>query len=164
MLKILKADKDAYITDRIVKGDRMMSGNVGAAGSLDLFKLYGYTSSGSVPNVELSRLLVHFDLEPLRDLVSSGRVDTTNASFNCTLKLFDVYGGQATPDHFTVAAYPLSRSFDEGLGRDVVYYADIDACNFLTSSNAQGTWYVSGCGLGGAVSGAVDYATDFGGP
>lgn len=159
MLKILKADKDAYITDRVVKGVRMMSGNVGAAGSLDLFKLYGYTTTSGSSNVELSRLLIHFDLEPLRNLVSSGRIDPRNSSFNCTLKLFDVYGGQPTPDHFTVAAYPLSRSFDEGLGRDVVYYADIDACNFLTASNAQGIWYASGCGLGGGLPGSVDYVT-----
>lgn len=159
MLKILKADKDTYITDRLVKGVRVTTSNVGAAGSLDLFKLFGLTTSASLPNTELSRLLVHFDLEPLRTLISIGRIDVTHQSFNCTLKLFDVYGGQATPDHFMVSAYPLSRSFNEGLGRDVVYYADVDNCNFLTSSDAQGTWFLSGCGFGGGLPGSVDYVT-----
>lgn len=160
MYKILRADRDTYITDRVIKGVRAMNASVGAAGSLDLFKLFGYTMSGSLPNLELSRLLVHFDLDPLRYLVSTGQVDPTNASFNCTLKLFDVYGGQPTPGRFTVVAHPLSMSFDEGLGRDVVYYADVDSCNFLTASDAHGSWFMSGCGLGGGSSGNVDYVTD----
>lgn len=159
MLKILKADKDAYVTNRVIGGLPAVSGNVGAAGSLDLFKLFGFTVTDSVENLELSRLLIHFNLDPLRDLITIGRIDPSNNSFNCTLKLFDVYGGQATPDHFTLTAHPLSRSFDEGLGRDVVYYGDIDSCNFLTASDAQGLWHVSGCGLGGGLPGNVDYVT-----
>jgi hypothetical protein len=159
MYKVLRVDKDAYITDRVIKTVRAYTSNVGDAGSLDLFKLYGITSSGSNPNVELSRLLVHFDLQPLRDLVTAGRLDPGHPSFNCTLKLFDVYGGQPTPRNFTVAVHPLSRSFDEGLGRDVVYYADHDVCNFLTGSRAQGPWLLSGCAEGGGLPGTVDYVT-----
>ncbi len=159
MYKVLRPSKDAYITDRVVKGSRRFGANVGGAGSLDLFKLYGTTSSGSVPNVELSRLLVHFDLQPLRDLVDEGKVDPNNANFNVKLKLFDVYGGQPTPANFRVNVYPLGRAFDEGLGRDVVYYSDSDVCNFLTSSWSQGQWLASGCGLGGGLPGSVDYVT-----
>lgn len=159
MYKVLRPDRDAYITDRVVKATRTTSANVGAAGSLDLFKLYGYTSSGSNPNIELSRLLIHYDLQPLRDLVSAGKIDPGNPSFNVTLKLFDVYGGQATPANFTVVAHPLSRSFTEGLGRDVVYYADRDVCNFLSGSRAQGAWLLSGCNLGGGLPGTVDFVT-----
>lgn len=159
MLKVLRPDRDAYITDRVVKKVRSYPANVGAGGSLDLFKLYGATQSGSSPNVELSRLLIHYDLQPLRDLVAAGKVDPGNPSFNCSLRLFDVYGGQPTPANFTATVFPLSRSFDEGLGRDVVYYADQDVCNFLTGSRGQGAWLLSGCGLGGGLPGDVDYVT-----
>lgn len=159
MIKVLRPNRDAYITDRVIKGIRSYTANVGAAGSLDLFKLYDVTSSGSLPNVELSRLLIHYDLQPLRDLVAAGQIDPGNPSFNVTLKLFDVYGGQPTPANFTVNVHPLSRSFDEGLGRDVVYYADNDVCNFLTGSRAQGPWLMSGCALGGGIPGSVDYIT-----
>lgn len=159
MYKLLKPDKDTYITDRVVKGTRMTSANVGGAGSLDLFKLYGFTSSGSLANVELSRLLIHYDLQPLRDLVARGKIDVNNPSFTCTLKLFDVYGGQPTPSNFTVAVHPLSRSFDEGLGRDIVYYADNDVCNFLSGSRLAGAWLLSGCAAGGGIPGTVDYIT-----
>ena len=159
MYKVLRPNKDAYITDRVIKGVRVYSSNVGSAGSLDLFKLYGVTSSGSIPNTELSRLLVHYDLQPLRDLVADGKIDTSNSSFNCKLKLFDVYGGQPSPSNFTVNVHPLSRSFDEGLGRDIVYYADHDTCNFLTGSRAQGAWLGAGCSLSGGLPGSVDYVT-----
>src|SRR5258706_5983601 len=157
MFKVLFADKDAYITDRVIRGTRHVSGNVGSAGSLDLFKLYGNTSSGSTPNTELSRLLIHFNLDPLRKLVSAGKIDVTNPSFACNLRLLDVFAGQTTPRNFTVTVNPLSRSFDEGLGRDVVFYEDNDVCNFLSGSRAQGAWILSGANAGGHVTGSIDY-------
>lgn len=159
MYKILRPTKDAYVTDRVIRGSRTYGSNTGGAGTLDLFKLYGATASASLPNIELSRLLVQFNLQPLRDLIAAGKVDTNNDSFSCTLHLFDVYGGQVTPANFTATVNPLSRSFDEGLGRDVVSYGDNDTCNFLTASVSQGTWHASGCNLGGGLPGAVDYVT-----
>ena len=163
MYKILKSDKDAYITNRFVKildsGSFRVNSNVGSAGSLDLFKLYGATfSSGNIPNLELSRLLVHFDLQPLRDLISLGKINISDSSFNCSINLFDVYGGQTTPSNFSVSLFPLSRSFDEGYGRDVVYYSDYDACNFISSSVNSG-WVLSGCSMGGGSNEICDYIT-----
>lgn len=155
MYKILKADKDTYITDRLIDGVRVMNANVGSAGSLDLFKLYGFTLSGSTPNVELSRLLVHFDLSPLQQLVADGKVDFGDPSFSCTVKLFDVYGGQPTPKNFAINVTPLSQSFDEGLGRDIVTYGDNDICNFLTASQ-HSVWVQSGAGAGGNAGAIVD--------
>jgi hypothetical protein len=164
MYKVLKADKDAYITNRHIGSSASESirknANVGAAGSLDLFKLFGATlSSGSIPNLELSRLLIHFDLQPLRDLFDAGKINVNSNSFNCKVKLFDVYGGQTTPNNFDISLFPLSASFDEGNGRDVVYYSDYDICNFLTSSIAHGAWIVSGCGKGGSAEETCDYIT-----
>jgi len=149
MFKVLYPVKDAYVQNRVVNGVAQVSGNVGKASSLDLFKLYGYTStlvgSSSVPNVELSRLLIQFDLQPLRDLISQGLVDPGNASFSCRLHLYDVNGGQACPDNFNVQVAPLSASFDEGHGQDVVYYSDYDVCNWFSSSLVSGSWLGAGC-------------------
>lgn len=162
MFRTLKADKDTYITNRYINSTSAVSGNVGIAGSLDLFKLYGMTLLGSGTNrqpvTELSRMLVHFDLDPLRELVAAGKVDLDDASFKCHLNLKDVYGGQTTPSKFTVAIFPLSASFDEGLGKDVVYYSDKDKANFLSTSSGV-KWFVSGCGLAGASTSLVDYIT-----
>jgi len=164
MYKVLKADKDAYITNRHIGSAASESikvnSNVGNAGSLDLFKLYGASfTSGSIPNVELSRILIHFDLQPLQTLISNGKLNIKSSTFNCKIKLFDVYGGQTTPNNFDVSLFPLSASFDEGSGRDVVYYSDYDVCNFLTSSITNGSWYITGCGKGGAAEQPCDYIT-----
>lgn len=159
MLKILRAAKDTYITNKVVKNERKLSSNVGAAGTLDLFKLYGASTSGSTPNTELSRILVDFDLNPLRDLLTKGLLDTNDSSFWCKIKLTDVYGGQPTPTDFTLSVFPLSASFQEGIGKDVSYYTDYDIANWLTSS-LESQWFVSGCGLAcDAQAAPGDYVT-----
>jgi len=167
MYKILLADKDAYITNRnignLLSGSSRVNANVGRAGTLDLFKLYGATlSSDSTPNVELSRILLHFDLQPLHDVVSAGKLNVNHSSFNCTMLLSDVYGGQTTPSNFDVSVFPLSRSFDEGEGRDVVYYSDYDVSNFLSSSYSEGSWIITGCSSGGSADQVCDYITGSG--
>lgn len=147
MIRILKASKDTYITDKIVNGNRTEDANVGKAGTLDLFRLVGESLSGSVTEPhEISRLLVKFDLDPLRAMTGS-ILDLDHASFNCTLKMYDVIGGQTLPSNFNIIAFPLSHAFDEGIGRDVVSFADVDSCNFLTSSHSSGVttlWFKSG--------------------
>lgn len=164
MYKILSADKDSYITNRVIgavgSGTLMVNSNVGQAGTLDLFKLYGATfASGNVPNTELTRLLVHFDLSPVQTLMNDGKLNINDNSFNCYLKMFDVYGGQTTPREFDVRVFPLSRSFSEGNGRDVVYYSDFDVCNFLSSSYSDGAWFITGCAKGGGADEPCDYIT-----
>jgi hypothetical protein len=162
MLRILNSDKDTYITNKYVNSLQVKSGNVGIAGSLDLFKLYGITqiTSGTTvtPQTELSRILLHFDLDPLRDLLSAGKIDITDSSFRCHLVLKDVYGGQPTPNNFTLNIFPLSASFDEGLGKDTAYYADQDKSNFLSASK-NNSWLGEGCSLSCFSTGSGDYIT-----
>ena len=159
MQKILRADKDAYVTNRIVNGVRRISGSTGAAGTLDLFKISGLSFSGTVPNVELSRAFIHFNLDPLRSLISASKLAINHPSFKCTLELKDVYGGQTTPANFVLDVFPLSRSFDEGLGRDIVQYSDEDVCNFVSSSRAMGAWLGLGCTLSASSTTACDFIT-----
>ena len=148
MYRILTSSKDTYITNKIVNNSfRATDANVGQAGTLDLFKLYAESTTGSnATPTELSRALIKFDLAPLKKLTGTS-LDITHPSFKCTLKLSDVYGGQTTPSNFKMWVHPLSKSFDEGIGRDVISFADIDSCNFITSSVSDGTateWTLSG--------------------
>lgn len=139
MFKLLKATKDGYITNKIILNRfRAKDGNVGNAGTLDLFKLHDESRSGSATNPqELSRLLIKFDLDPLRALTGS-TLDYSSPSFNCTLKMRDVIGGQTLPSNFSMILYPLSKSFDEGIGRDVASFSDVDVANFITASVTNG--------------------------
>jgi len=162
MYRTLKADKDAYITDKFVDGVRAVSGNTGIAGSLDLFKLYGVTTltSGTtkLPQKELSRILIHFDLSELSSMFSGSLIDIDDESFKCYLSMKDVYGGQTTPHNFTVSVFPLSASFEEGFGKDTSYFADKDKCNFLSSSATTG-WFLSGCAAECTSTTQGDYIT-----
>lgn len=135
MYLILSSSKDTYITNKIINNRfRATDANVGQAGTIDLFKLYDEnTLSGSARPVELSRALLKFDLTQLRTLKSS-KIDINHSSFKCYLKLHDIYGGQTTPSNFKMIAFPLAKNFDEGSGRDIVNFADLDSTNYITAS------------------------------
>jgi len=146
MYRIIQPDKDAYITNKIVGQIRVTDANVGQAGTIDIFKLYDENSiTGETFPIELSRGLIYFDLAPIRSLTQT-TLDINNTSFKCVLKLSDVYAGQTAPSNFTLVVHPLSKSFDEGLGRDVTRFEDLDVCNFITSSviTTPVTWSLSG--------------------
>lgn len=160
MQRILTASADTYICDKIINNSfRAADANVGHAGTLDLFKLYSEsTISGTSNPIELSRILIKFNLDPLRALTGS-ILNLSSPNFKCFLNLRDVYGGQTTPSNFSLVVYPLSKSFDEGFGRDVRKFQDLDTANFLTASVSSGlsTWNVSGAnGLGLLGSSNID--------
>ena len=159
MIKIISASADTYITNRIVSSNlRAKDANVGDAGTLDIFKLYDEsTINGESEPIEVSRVLIKFDLNPIRALTGS-LFDTSNSSFKCKIKLKDVYGGQTTPKNFSLILHPLSKSFDEGVGRDIIRFADVQAANFLTASYTNGTvvkWTTEGAASEAAVGSAT---------
>lgn len=146
MFRILKADKDSMICDKVINGKRVRDANTGQAGTLDLFKLYQESNIDGEKVNEISRILIHFDLDPLRALTGSS-LDLDDTSFTATIKMKDVDGGQTTPSNFTIAAFPLVKEFDEGNGFDIASFRDIDAVNFITatvSTNPVVIWSISG--------------------
>jgi len=155
MLYVLTASADTYITNKIVDGLTTVSGNVGRAGTVDIFKLYNEAES-LTGSIELSRGLIKFDLSPLMALTSS-ILDVTK--MKATLKMKSLSVGQPTPTDYTLSLFPLSSSFSEGFGRDVVSFSDIDASNFLSSSIGT-LWNVTGANSSGDVgSSSIDYVT-----
>lgn len=142
MYRIITSSKDTYITNKITRSSfRVTDANVGSAGTLDLFKLYNESISGSAKPYEHSRLLIKFDLGKITQMVSDGLIDIGHSSFKTTLKLRDVYGGQTTPNNFKIISFPLSQSFDEGIGLDVINYNDLGIANYITASYSNGTVY-----------------------
>lgn len=155
MIKIISASADTYITNRIVSRHlRAKDANVGQAGTIDLFKLFNETDIvGEEEPIEITRALLKFDLEPIRRLTGS-LFDPSSSSFKCKLKMKDVYGGNATPTKFSLILHPLSKSFHEGAGRDIIRFEDVDAANFVTASFVGGSavlWNGEGASAEGAV-------------
>ena len=164
MYRVFQADKDAYITNKIISPTlRAVDSNTGQAATIDLFKLYDEnTITGETAPIELSRGLLHFDLTDLKASLAAGEFDPAASGFKCRLYLHDVYGGQTTPTNFSLAVYPLSKSFDEGKGRDVIRFEDVDTVNFITSSATGSvvTWTQPGADYGGTLGAAnLDYFT-----
>ena len=97
MYRIMSSSKDTYITNKVIDNSFTASdANVGKAGTLDLFKLYHESKLPGVTNVtELSRGLIKFDLNPLRKQMNTD-LNISDSSFQCQIKLHDVYGGQTT--------------------------------------------------------------------
>ena len=166
MYRILSASKDGYIQNKIISGERCTTSNVGQAATLDLYKLYdlqtttstSYEVSGAVyytltsSDIELSRLLIKFDYDTLQQITGS-YLNTNDSTFKAYLSLKDVYGGQTTPSNFTITLMPLSKSWDEGRGSDVISYRDLDTTNFLSASSTT-PWQLSGA-MNGSVSGTL---------
>lgn len=154
MYRLFSIIKDGYITDKIIAGSGSVTSNVGQAGTLDLFKIWTQVTSGSTPTIEKSRILLQVNIPALQALTGT-ILDITNSSFKCYLSLVDVYGGQTTPSNFTLSLVPLSRSWDEGRGIDVIAFRDLDSANWVTASVVGGTptaW---------AVTGAEGVGTDY---
>ena len=162
MYLILTASKDAYITNKILNNTyRAKDANTGRAGTLDLFKLYNESDIDGEDNpIELSRVLLKFNLDTLQDLTGTS-LDVTDSSFKCELKLYNILGPQATPSNFNLIINPLAQSFDEGVGRDVGGFADLDICNFVTASYSNGAaniWNTAGANAPGLLgSNDIDF-------
>jgi len=157
MYRILSASKDAYITNKIINNAyRATDANIGQGGTLDLFKLYDESTLSGDTNkqTELSRLLLKFDLDTIGSMQSQGKIDINSPTFKCLVGLHDVYGGQTTPSNFKLILFPLSQSFDEGMGYDVSAFRDIGVANYLTASISSGNavlWNSPGANASGSL-------------
>ena len=177
----ITASKDAYIHNKIIGNKfRATDSNTGYAGTLDLFKFYGEATlpktetdvsdyaldvddDGVVDTaVELSRILIKFDLSDLETLASTDLDITNDTSFTATLRLFDILDGQMAPTNFNVNIFPLAEDFPEGVGRDTGSFNDLDIPNWVTASYdgnqapPEQLWNEQGAGAVGNIGDAVD--------
>ncbi len=163
MIIICTASADTYITDKIINGNiRVTDANVGNASTIDLFKLYDETKLNNTgTQTELSRGLLKFDLSPITALTAS-ILDLNSSRFSATLEMKDIMTGHAVPRNFTLSVFPLSQSFDEGIGIDTGKFNDVDVANFVTASytTQNNIWFVTGANAGGLLSSNnIDYIT-----
>jgi hypothetical protein len=152
------ASKDTYITNKVISGQSKVESNLGRAGTLDLFKIYDENNDKVENGIELSRLLLKFDLDRIKNLLDT-KVNINDASFDAKIKLFDVSSGVPKPSRFNLEVLPLALAFDEGIGRDVSSYGDFDTANFLNASYFDGNnviWNESGANSKGFLNENVD--------
>jgi len=155
VILVTTASSDTYITNKLIESTQAVSGNVGRAGTLDIFKLYD-ESSYVTGSTELSRALIKFDLSKASFLASSS-ININSPSFKAVLKMKSLSVGQATPSNFTLDLFPLAVSFNEGIGRDIISFADVDYANFLERSSGS-FWNSEGASAYGSLGDSnIDY-------
>lgn len=128
--------KDTYITNKILNDARRATdANVGFASTIDLFKLHNEntlpSTSGDIQ--ELSRGLVYFDLDALKSKIQSD-TSLTSSSLKIELVYKDIQGSQVAPSDFTLQLYQVAKTWDEGLGTDIIGFSDLAATNWVSSS------------------------------
>ena len=122
--------------------------NAGLADSLEVFKIYGQVTSGSV---EQSRILIRFpinetdlnsNITTIKQVRDAGVLPSAgNVKF--FMKLSNVEHPDTVPSSFKLVAHPLSRSWSEGLGVDMDEYTDIGHSNWVSASSTTG-WTSAG--------------------
>ncbi len=165
MYRIIRPSKDTYITSKVISKQYSYNSNVGQAATFDLYSLfdesYAYDASGSLVTSsvrEHSRALIQFDYAKVTELDTDYHLDLSSSNYTCSLRMFDVYGGQTTPSNFTLELLPLAKDWLEGRGFDVVAYQHVDISNWLSASlqgSSPVTWSLPGASAAGSIGDPV---------
>lgn len=99
------------------------------------------TGSNKFSRIDFSCILIKFNTERiLNEFATNGNVGAFS-NVNAKLILKDVSTGIQKPKDYTVVCYRLNKSFQEGIGKDVVSLGDHDIANFINLSNEE-SWAV----------------------
>jgi hypothetical protein len=96
--------------------------------------------------VEYSIGLIKFDLEKINEYFNYEKVKDY---ISIKLHMKDVTSGISKPKDYSLEVLPLTKEFNEGLGRDVYNLQDIDTANFILANyngqtNQKYYWETSG--------------------
>jgi len=152
MIRKFYATKDNTITNAYQENltTRGTGSNMGASDILEVFSIYGQTSSSSV---ELSRALIQFNPD-------FSQVPTSGVSWY--LKMFNAPHSQTVPSEFTMTVSAISQSWEEGYGIDMENYEDITrggvGSNWINRASGS-TWDTEGGDYRVVSASTMDFST-----
>ena len=134
------AVKDTTINSgsHLIDGTTFQDKNVGQDEVLELKKVFD--------NKEFkhpTRMLIQFDTNEVLNYVSSsiingGQQHQGSGNFKYFLKLYEAAGNSGLSNEYTIAAYPLSESWDEGIGKEEDNPKTTVGCSWLNRENRGG--------------------------
>jgi hypothetical protein len=122
--------KDTWITNRIIDNNvsTLATGsNHGRSPALNVFAGLPEVTSASI---DVARILTQFSLVDLSGKIYEDRI-IPSSSVSYYLRMFDMRHGDTLPTSYDLFAFPVSRSWDEGVGIDDDRDQDGGVANWL---------------------------------
>jgi len=142
MHTFLYPQKDTYITNEVGYANK----NFGIDEILELkahptttTTIVQYSSSSISQSADYSRILIKFDVTEISRSISNGSI-TSDATFK--LKLKNTQASEL-PVNYTVYGYPISQSWNMGIGRYSTG-GDLVGVSWNYTNYSASFWYVSG--------------------
>ena len=82
-----------------------------------------------------TRILVQFDTDEINSFITSSNI---SPDYKTNLRLWETKGTSGLSETYTIAAYPLSESWDEGIGKESDVPKTTDGCSWLYRQNTAG--------------------------
>jgi len=125
----------------LIDGTTFQDKNVGQDEVLELKKVFD--------NKEFkhpTRMLMQFDTDEIESYISSSVLPN---DYQLVLRLFETAGTSGLSNDYTIAAYPLSESWDEGVGKEADNPKTTVGCSWLNRENdspniSEVTWSNAG--------------------
>ena len=125
----------------LIDGTTFQDKNVGQDEILELKKVYD-NKEFKFP----TRMLIQFDTDEIESYISSSVLPS---DYKLVLRLFETAGTSGLSNDYTIAAYPLSESWDEGIGMEADNPKTTIGCSWLNRENdspnvSEVTWSNAG--------------------
>ena len=103
-----------------------------------------------------TRVLVQFDTDEIENYISSSVLPN---DYKLNLRLYETEGTSGLSEEYTISAYPLSQSWDEGIGKESDVPKTTEGCSWAFSKNNQGV-EVKWNAYSSSISSSVDEGGD----
>ena len=137
------AVKDTTINSgsHLIDGTTFQDKNVGQDEVLELKKVF-HNREYKHP----TRMLIQFNTNEVKNYLTSSNVPD---NYKLVLKLFETEGVSGLSNEYNIAAYPLSESWDEGIGKEADNPKTTVGCSWLNRENrgagiSEVTWSNAG--------------------
>ncbi len=142
MHKYFFTTKDSFISSgsNQITGEDFKDKNTGQDEVLELKKVF-FDRTFHYP----TRVLLQFDAEEIETYISSSVLPS---DYKLNLRLYETEGTSGLSEEYTIAAYPISESWSEGVGKEADVPKTTDGCSWENRSFPQGgaevTWEDAG--------------------
>ena len=147
------AVKDTFINSGSdnISGEDFQDKNVGQDEILEIKKSF-FNREFDFP----TRALIQFETSEIESFLSSS--DVAAGDYEASLRLYETKGTSGLSETYTIAAYPLSESWEEGVGKEADVPKTTEGCSWLYRKNRDGASEISWATPGGTFI-ADDEAT-----